>query len=227
MYQICSCASWNSGPAIRSRTAWASCRAGRPADAPNSAVRAGGRATCREPTLLSMGGYRRRLSARSLADPADFWAEQAEAVDWYTRPETILDATRAPLYRWFAGGVLNTCYNALDRHVIRGRAEQPALIFHSAYTGARRTYTYAELLRTGGPAGRRAARARRQPGRPGGDLSADGARGGDRHAGLRPDRRGALGGLRRLRRRPSSRPGSTTPSPRWSSPPPAGWRRAR
>ena len=51
-----------------------------------------------------------------------------------------------PLYRWFAGGVLNTCYNALDRHVIRGRAEQPALIFHSAYTGARRTYSYAELL---------------------------------------------------------------------------------
>ena len=42
--------------------------------------------------------------------------------------------------------MLNTCYNALDRHVIRGRADQPALIFHSAYTGARRTYTYAELL---------------------------------------------------------------------------------
>jgi propionyl-CoA synthetase len=84
--------------------------------------------------------------ARSLADPRTFWAEQARAIDWYTRPETILDATRAPLYRWFAGGVLNTCYNALDRHVIRGRADEPALIFHSAYTGARRTYTYAELL---------------------------------------------------------------------------------
>ena len=84
--------------------------------------------------------------ARSLADPRSFWAEQAEAIDWYTRPETTLDATRAPLYRWFAGGVLNTCYNALDRHVIRGRADEPALIFHSAYTGARRTYTYAELL---------------------------------------------------------------------------------
>ena len=84
--------------------------------------------------------------ARSLADPRTFWAEQARAIDWYVRPETILDATRAPVYRWFAGGVLNTCFNALDRHVIRGRADQPALIFHSAYTGTRRTYTYAELL---------------------------------------------------------------------------------
>src|SRR5829696_4716521 len=84
--------------------------------------------------------------ARSLADPRTFWAEQARAIDWYTRPETILDATRAPLYRWFAGGVLNTCYNALDRHVIRGHADEPALIFHSAYTGTRRTYTYADLL---------------------------------------------------------------------------------
>ena len=84
--------------------------------------------------------------ARSLADPRSFWAEQAQAIDWYTRPETILDATRAPIYRWFAGGVLNTCFNALDRHVIRGRADQPALVFHSAYTGTRRTYTYAELL---------------------------------------------------------------------------------
>ena len=84
--------------------------------------------------------------ARSLADPRTFWAEQAKSIDWYVRPETILDATRAPLYRWFAGGVLNTCYNALDRHVIRGRADQPALIFHSAYSGTRRVYTYAELL---------------------------------------------------------------------------------
>ncbi len=84
--------------------------------------------------------------ARSLADPRSFWADQAEAIDWYVRPQTILDATRAPLYRWFAGGVLNTCYNALDRHVIRGRADQPALVFHSAYTGTRRVYTYADLL---------------------------------------------------------------------------------
>ena len=89
---------------------------------------------------------------RSLVDPEGFWATQAEAVDWYTRPSTVLDASQAPLYRWFSGGVLNTCFNALDRHVIRGRGEQPALIFHSAITGTRRVYTYAELLEVVGRA---------------------------------------------------------------------------
>ena len=92
-----------------------------------------------------MGGYLFDYK-RSLVDPEGFWAMQAEAVDWYQRPSVVLDASAAPLYRWFTGGVLNTCYNALDRHVIRGRGEQPALIFHSAITGARRSYTYAELL---------------------------------------------------------------------------------
>ena len=90
-----------------------------------------------------------RLSRRISAEPrrpGGLLGEQAEAVDWFTRPPTVLDASRAPLYRWFSGGALNTCFNALDRHVIRGRGEQPALIFHSAITGTRRTYTYAELL---------------------------------------------------------------------------------
>ncbi|MCW2811317.1 MAG: propionyl-CoA synthetase, partial [Friedmanniella sp.] len=83
---------------------------------------------------------------RSLEDPAGFWGEQAQAVDWFARPQQVLDDSRAPIYRWFTGGVLNTCFNALDRHVIRGRGDEPALIFHSAITGDRRTYTYAELL---------------------------------------------------------------------------------
>ena len=54
--------------------------------------------------------------------------------------------TTAPLYRWYPDATLNTCYNALDRHVIAGRADEPALIFHSAITGERRTYSYARLL---------------------------------------------------------------------------------
>jgi propionyl-CoA synthetase len=83
---------------------------------------------------------------RSLEDPDGFWAEQAKAIDWFTRPRTALDRDAPPAGRWFPDGVLNTCFNALDRHVIRGRADEPALIFHSAYTGARRTYTYADLL---------------------------------------------------------------------------------
>ncbi|SDR73819.1 propionyl-CoA synthetase [Friedmanniella luteola] len=83
---------------------------------------------------------------RSLDDPEAFWAEQARAVDWFTRPRTVLDREAPPAGRWFPDGVLNTCYNALDRHVVRGRADEPALIFHSAYSGTRRTYTYADLL---------------------------------------------------------------------------------
>jgi propionyl-CoA synthetase len=83
---------------------------------------------------------------RSLTDPEGFWGEQARAIDWFARPRTVLDRDAEPAARWFPDGVLNTCYNALDRHVARGRADDPALIFHSAYTGTRRTYSYAELL---------------------------------------------------------------------------------
>jgi len=90
---------------------------------------------------------------RSLADAVGFWAEQARAVDWFHRPSTVFDPAAGPAGRWFVDGVLNTAYNALDRHVIRGRADQPALVFHSAYTGTRRTYTYADLLERVGQLG--------------------------------------------------------------------------
>ena len=86
------------------------------------------------------------LHVRSLDDPEGFWLEAASGVDWITRPKRALDASSAPLYRWFPDARLNTCYNALDRHVITGRADQPALIHDSAVTGTSRTYTYAELL---------------------------------------------------------------------------------
>lgn len=83
---------------------------------------------------------------RAQSDPAGYWGDQAARVDWFTPPQRVLDSDRAPIHRWYRGGVLNTCYNTLDRHVINGRGEQPALIFHSAITGDRRTYTYAEML---------------------------------------------------------------------------------
>ena len=82
---------------------------------------------------------------RSLAEPEAFWAEAAEAIDWDTRWERVLDDSRAPFYRWFAGGRLNTCHNALDRHVEGGRADQPALIYDSPVTETTRTFTYREL----------------------------------------------------------------------------------
>jgi propionyl-CoA synthetase len=82
---------------------------------------------------------------RSLEEPEEFWAEAAAEIDW-TRPwERVLDDSRAPFYRWFAGGRLNTCYNALDRHVERGRADQLALIYDSPVTDTTSTLTYREL----------------------------------------------------------------------------------
>ncbi len=84
--------------------------------------------------------------ARSLADPEGFWGEAAALVDWDTPPPRALDDSRPPLFRWYAGGRLNTCANALDRHVARGRGDRVALIHDSAYTGEVTTYTYAELL---------------------------------------------------------------------------------
>jgi propionyl-CoA synthetase len=93
----------------------------------------------------AMGKYLTTYAA-SLRDADAFWGEQAALVDWFSRPNVILDQSRPPFYRWFTDGVLNTCYNALDRHVIKGRADQLALIYDSAMTGAYRAYTYAELL---------------------------------------------------------------------------------
>lgn len=92
-----------------------------------------------------MSGYRDLFNA-SIADPAAFWAEAARAVTWTREPQRILDDSNPPFYRWFADGELNTCANALDRHVDGGRAEQPALIYDSPVTGTQRTYTYRELL---------------------------------------------------------------------------------
>jgi propionyl-CoA synthetase len=79
-------------------------------------------------------------------DPEGFWAEAGEAVHWYRRWERVLDSSRAPFYRWFPGGTVNTCYNAIDWHVEHGRADQPALIYDSPVTGVIQTFSYRELL---------------------------------------------------------------------------------
>src|SRR6201981_1959365 len=82
---------------------------------------------------------------RALEDPEGFWGEQAAALHWERRWERVLDASRAPFYRWFTGGRINTCYNALDRHIEQGRGEQPALIYDSPVTGTVCTLSYREL----------------------------------------------------------------------------------
>jgi propionyl-CoA synthetase len=84
--------------------------------------------------------------ARSIEDPEGYWAEQAALVDWIRKPQRVLDAERPPFYRWFPGATLNTCYNALDRHVVRGHGERTALIYDSPVTGTKAAYTYAQLV---------------------------------------------------------------------------------
>ena len=94
---------------------------------------------------MSTGGYAAAYE-QSIADPDAFWGKAAEAIDWITPPSTVLDASNPPFYRWFTGATLNTCFNALDRHVRDGRGEQAALHYDSPLTDTRRSFTYAELL---------------------------------------------------------------------------------
>ncbi len=83
--------------------------------------------------------------ARSLRDPEGFWAAVAEDIYWERRWDRVFDDSRPPYYRWFTGGVLNTCYNTLDLHVDRGRGKQRALVYDSPVTDTVQTFTYAEL----------------------------------------------------------------------------------
>ena len=83
--------------------------------------------------------------ARSINDREGFWLGAARAIDWTVPPATALDDSRAPVYRWYPDGELNTSVNALDRHVDAGRGDQAALIWDSAMTSSVRTYTYREL----------------------------------------------------------------------------------
>jgi propionyl-CoA synthetase len=82
---------------------------------------------------------------QSIQNPDAFWGAAAEDCHWYKRWDKVLDDSAKPFYRWFTGGEVNTCYNALDIHVSQGRGDQLALIYDSPVTGIIRTYTYREL----------------------------------------------------------------------------------
>jgi propionyl-CoA synthetase len=92
-----------------------------------------------------MAGEYIRAHKSSLEEREAFWAEAADDLHWHKKWETVLDDTNPPFYRWFPGGEVNTCYNALDRHVEGGRADQLALIYDSPITGSMKKYTYKEL----------------------------------------------------------------------------------
>ena len=79
------------------------------------------------------------------ADPEAFWMQQAEAITWDQKPSHALDSKGNNLYDWFADGMVNTCYNAVDRHVENGRADQTAIIYDSPITGRKDSITFAQL----------------------------------------------------------------------------------
>jgi propionyl-CoA synthetase len=82
---------------------------------------------------------------QSIQDPNAFWGKQAEACHWYKKWDKVLDDSNKPFYRWFIGGVTNTCYNALDLHVENGRGDKVAIIYDSPVTDTVSKYTYAQL----------------------------------------------------------------------------------
>ena len=92
-----------------------------------------------------MSGEFDAIHRRSIEDPEGFWGEVAGGIDWTRKWDRVLDDSAAPVYRWFAGAEMNTCYNALDRHVENGRGDQAALIYDSPVTDTVRTYTYRDL----------------------------------------------------------------------------------
>ena len=92
-----------------------------------------------------MGRYAEAFQ-QSLTDPEHFWGAAAAGIDWYHQPTVVLDQSNPPFYRWFADGTLNTCFNAVDRHVRDGRGDQVAVIYDSPVTGTSRTLTYRQLL---------------------------------------------------------------------------------
>ena len=77
----------------------------------------------------------RRTYAESLEDPEGFWLRAAQLIDWEQAPTRALDDSAAPLYRWFPDATLNTCFNAVDRHVRDGRGDQVAILHDSPVTG--------------------------------------------------------------------------------------------
>jgi len=82
---------------------------------------------------------------RSLSNPDKFWSEAADQVKWIKKFDKVVHCERKPFYRWFKGGKINTCYNALDRHIEEGNGDRTALIFDSAMTNTKKKFSYKEL----------------------------------------------------------------------------------
>ena len=101
--------------------------------------------------LLKRFGHQRALSSyqieykKSIENPSDYWAKIAEEVVWTRKWDRVMDDSRSPFTKWFVGGRLSLCYNAVDRHVDEGRGQTPAIIWDSPITKQKSTTTYAQL----------------------------------------------------------------------------------
>ena len=91
-----------------------------------------------------MGNYK-KIYDNWQKDPKTFWKEQSENIDWEKNPGKILDDNNKPFYKWYPDGSLNTCFNAIDRHVLNGRGEQDAILYDSPVTNTKKKITYSEL----------------------------------------------------------------------------------
>ena len=92
-----------------------------------------------------MGAYR-DVYDQWKSNSEAFWMDAAKAIDWTKAPSAACDDSQAPFYHWFADGEMNTCHNAIDRHVENGRGDQPAIIYDSPITDSKATISYSELL---------------------------------------------------------------------------------
>ena len=82
---------------------------------------------------------------RSIQKPEVFWSEIANDIFWYKKPSKILNSDNPPFYKWFQDGITNTCYNAVDLHVEKGKGEKTAIIYDSPITNSQKKITYNQL----------------------------------------------------------------------------------
>ena len=93
----------------------------------------------------SQGSHCHEVYARWQRDPEGFWGEAAQEIDFIEPARRVFDPGADVYGRWFVGGICNTCWNAVDRHVMQGRGEQPAIIYVSPLAGQKGTLTYRAL----------------------------------------------------------------------------------
>jgi len=92
-----------------------------------------------------LSGKYEKIYDSSIKNKENFWKEVSNNIFWYKKPSKILNSSNPPFYKWFEDGITNTCYNALDFHIDKGRGDRTAIIYDSPITGAKNKFSYKEL----------------------------------------------------------------------------------